>query len=196
MSSFFSMNPKEQAMLEASKKLFFEKGFEATCMDEIAHLAKVSKATLYSYFPNKCELYKKIVEIMCHNLIHDLEGVLEKEHDFSEALLSFGRTFLKAVLSEDGLDLYRLIISGSKKFADLNQEFYKWGIARATALLLQFFEKEHILKHLSPKDAVEIFLSLLIGGIQARVVLGILPATDEVIEPWLKRAVLNFLRLV
>lgn len=40
-------------ILKASRKLFSTKGYEETMIEDIAHRAEVSKATLYNYFPNK-----------------------------------------------------------------------------------------------------------------------------------------------
>lgn len=40
-------------ILKASRKLFSQKGYEETMMEDIAKKAEVSKATIYNYFPNK-----------------------------------------------------------------------------------------------------------------------------------------------
>jgi len=40
-------------ILKASRKLFSQKGYEETMMEDIANKAEVSKATIYNYFPNK-----------------------------------------------------------------------------------------------------------------------------------------------
>jgi AcrR family transcriptional regulator len=42
--------------------LFQRKGFEDTTMDEIAQLCEVSKASIYSYFKSKDDLYYSILE--------------------------------------------------------------------------------------------------------------------------------------
>ncbi|MBC8587585.1 TetR/AcrR family transcriptional regulator [Paratissierella segnis] len=40
-------------ILKASRKLFSQKGYEETMMEDIANKAEVSKATIYNYFSNK-----------------------------------------------------------------------------------------------------------------------------------------------
>lgn len=40
-------------ILKASRKLFSQNGYEETMIEDIAHKAEVSKATIYNYFPNK-----------------------------------------------------------------------------------------------------------------------------------------------
>ena len=42
-----------QDILKASRRLFKEKGYENTMIDDVAEKAEISKATLYNYFPNK-----------------------------------------------------------------------------------------------------------------------------------------------
>ncbi len=40
-------------ILKASRRLFKEKGYDDTMIDDVAEKAGISKATLYNYFPNK-----------------------------------------------------------------------------------------------------------------------------------------------
>jgi Transcriptional regulator len=48
---------REEEIISAAEKLFFEKGFHDTSMDEIAKEAQFTKKTLYQYFINKEDLY-------------------------------------------------------------------------------------------------------------------------------------------
>jgi hypothetical protein len=48
---------RQKQILDAAKKLFFEQGFAATSMNQIAKKVELSKGTLYLYFKNKEELY-------------------------------------------------------------------------------------------------------------------------------------------
>ena len=55
-------NQRRATLIEAAGKLFTEKGYEATTMDEIAAAANFSKGTLYHYFSNKAELLQVLRE--------------------------------------------------------------------------------------------------------------------------------------
>lgn len=46
-------NKCRQQILKASRRLFKEKGYERTMIEDVAEKAEVSKATLYNYFSNK-----------------------------------------------------------------------------------------------------------------------------------------------
>ncbi len=52
---------KKQEILDASIKIFAEKGFKATTLDEIAEKSEFGKGTLYNYFSSKEEIYKEII---------------------------------------------------------------------------------------------------------------------------------------
>lgn len=49
-------------ILKASRRLFKEKGYEKTMIDDVAEKAEISKATLYNYFPNKESLLTGTME--------------------------------------------------------------------------------------------------------------------------------------
>ena len=59
-------------ILKASRRLFKEKGYEATMIGDVAAKAEISKATLYNYFPSKESL---------------LAGTLEEEIDAARRLV-------------------------------------------------------------------------------------------------------------
>lgn len=47
-------------IVDAAEKVFFEKGLDASSMDDVAEKAELSKGTLYLYFKSKEELYLAI----------------------------------------------------------------------------------------------------------------------------------------
>jgi TetR/AcrR family transcriptional regulator len=53
--------PKEAAILQAATQLFGEKGYDATRTAEIAAAAGVTERTLFSYFPSKEKLYRRVM---------------------------------------------------------------------------------------------------------------------------------------
>jgi len=52
---------RKKAILDAARDVFFEKGFQATTMEQIAEVAELSKGSLYLHFPTKEELYVSIL---------------------------------------------------------------------------------------------------------------------------------------
>ena len=60
-SSRLSSNERRQAIIEATKGVFAEKGFDGTTSRELAKAAGVSEALLYKYFPSKQSLYVAVL---------------------------------------------------------------------------------------------------------------------------------------
>src|ERR1700676_238021 len=55
---------RPQEILEAALAVFAEKGFAAARMDDIALRARVSKGTIYLYFPSKEAVFKALIQEM------------------------------------------------------------------------------------------------------------------------------------
>ncbi len=53
---------KEKLILDVAIKLFTEKGYHATIMDEVAKNAKISKGLTYFYYKNKEDLYMAVTK--------------------------------------------------------------------------------------------------------------------------------------
>ncbi len=58
---------KKQEILDAAVKIFAQKGFKATTLDEIAEKSEFGKGTLYNYFSSKEEIYKEIIMMIINN---------------------------------------------------------------------------------------------------------------------------------
>lgn len=97
-------NEKRTEILEAAVKLFSERGFEKTTVDEIATKANVGKGTIYLYFQNKEDIFLGVLE----------EG-MAKLLDIFEKIIQSGNFTQQ---------LYDMIYS-QFKFIEDNQEFYK-----------------------------------------------------------------------
>ncbi len=55
-------NPKQRAIMETGRRLFWKYGFRRVNVDEICREAGVSKMTFYRFFENKIDLARKIYE--------------------------------------------------------------------------------------------------------------------------------------
>ena len=53
---------KFDQVLEGARQVFMSDGFEGASVDDIARAANVSKATLYSYFPDKRLMFTEMAE--------------------------------------------------------------------------------------------------------------------------------------
>ncbi|HMR05796.1 MAG TPA: TetR/AcrR family transcriptional regulator [Polyangiaceae bacterium] len=64
---------RRQCILDAAERVFLDKGLSSATMEEIAHVAEVSKGTLYLYFKGKDELYLAIAMRALSELLDHFE---------------------------------------------------------------------------------------------------------------------------
>jgi AcrR family transcriptional regulator len=70
-------------ILEAARGIFFEQGFEAANLDEVAHVAGIAKGTIYRYFESKAELYVAVLarnaDLFVERMEHTVDPALDPE---------------------------------------------------------------------------------------------------------------------
>lgn len=97
---------KREKILEIALKLFMEKGFNKTSIDEITKLADISKGSFYTYFKSKEELLESIIEELLEVVEEKFFKIIslkKKPIDFIEAFLklnvSLSKKFSSSVLT-------------------------------------------------------------------------------------------------
>lgn len=66
-------------ILDAAARLFSEKGFEATSINDLARAVGLSKATVYHYFSDKNEIYIDVILRTLTALCEHVEGAVAAE---------------------------------------------------------------------------------------------------------------------
>jgi AcrR family transcriptional regulator len=73
--------PTEARILEIASRLFFERGYHATTMRDLAAEVGIKASSLYNHFPGKQDILVRI----CLSGVHEFhEGALEKLKDVSD----------------------------------------------------------------------------------------------------------------
>jgi TetR/AcrR family transcriptional repressor of mexJK operon len=148
-------------ILEAATELFLAAGYGDTSVDAILERSGGSKATLYSYFPTKEDLFRAVIE----NVIWTREWPqLEPSDDARTVLLEYGVQRMMAVFSERHMALLRLIIAEGQRFPDIAQTYYELGPGGgrdALAGYLRELEQRGLLDVAQPAEAAEFFVGML-----------------------------------
>jgi AcrR family transcriptional regulator len=147
-------------ILNAALKLFAEKGYHGTSMNDIANAAKISKGLAYNYFESKQEIIKEIFTTF-----------------FEEA----GKFIDVMDMTDDPYDKIRLFIEYSFKYFEENEELWTLYISfifqpeiveEGKKVTTQFYKSmiekmENIFISLEiPQPSLEIrFLGALLDGI-------------------------------
>src|ERR1700676_195629 len=101
---------KRQAILENAYRLFRTQGFDGTSMAHITSQVGGSKATLYSHFPSKEELFVECMMAALENYMSDtLKHLDASRSDPQAALRNFGMSVLNFICSAEQVEVRRLM---------------------------------------------------------------------------------------
>ena len=128
---------KRQSIVDAAAAVFMEKGYEAASMAEIASRAGGSKATLYSYFPSKEELFLMVMKTLAEERMSQAHARLTADGDLRGALLRFGEQMLRNLLSPE-IAALRGIVLGEGRRSGVGQLFFDNGPAIGWGKLATF----------------------------------------------------------
>jgi AcrR family transcriptional regulator len=98
---------RRDQLLLVARKIFAERGFQATTMDDIAKEAGFTKPILYQYFESKTELYREIVNQTAEKLLDTLRSAVgEVESPRAKIEVAF-RVYFEMVVEET--DAFRIL---------------------------------------------------------------------------------------
>lgn len=171
---------------EAATRLFLEKGYQATSMDEVAALAGVSKQTIYTHFTNKEELFTQLVLGNAERVdafVSELPKIVAGADDLEAGLTELARRYLRFVIRPEVVRLRRLVIGEAGRFPGLAQAYFEAVPERVYAALSELFadlDRTGKLRASDPLLAAHHFAWLLLGWPLDR---GMFIVDDEPPEP-------------
>ena len=77
---------KYDQVLMGARSVFMSCGYGDANMDEVARTAKVSKATVYSYFPDKQRLFIEVVKAECEHMAEHAMEEIDQTQDIRQVL--------------------------------------------------------------------------------------------------------------
>lgn len=131
---------KFDQVLEGARDIFMSDGFEGASVDDIARAAGVSKATLYSYFPDKRLLFMEVARVECARQAETSLSGIDPKLPIADVLTHAARHMVNFFTSEFGQRVFRLCVAESDRFPDLGRAFYESGPAVVRAGLIAFME--------------------------------------------------------
>lgn len=173
---------KFDQVLQAACELFLSEGYSGTNMDRIAARAGVSKATVYSYFPDKKLLFLEAARTEINRRALDAESGIPENAPVPLVLEFTARILIGFYLSEFGKNLFRITIAEVESFPELAQMFYDSGSKMVKARLSEYFA------HVSGEGALDIddaqlaaaqYIELCKADIFDRSMLGLTPQVTE-----------------
>ncbi len=173
---------KFDQVLAGARHVFMSDGFEGASVDEIARVAEVSKATLYSYFPDKRLLFMEVADQECCRQSRDALDCIDPEAPPRDVLGQAGRHFLRFLTSTFGQQMFRLCVAESDRFPELGQRFYNSGPAVVRREMADYFETAIARGQLAIDDpllAADQFGELCKADLWPRLMFGVVKSVTE-----------------
>ncbi|MGE5028137.1 MAG: TetR/AcrR family transcriptional regulator [Betaproteobacteria bacterium] len=151
-------------LIQAAREAFMKEGYRAS-VDRIAARAGVAKQTLYNHFPGKDELFSEAASLAAAEIVVTLDGQTD---DLHKSLFRFAETFRQKALGDEGLAMFRALISEAPRFPALTQAFFAKGPDHTVSRLADFLGRamaDGRMRRDDPRFAAEILLGML-GGIE------------------------------
>jgi AcrR family transcriptional regulator len=131
---------KFDQVLDGARRIFMSDGFEGASVDDIAKAAGVSKATLYSYFPDKRLLFMEVAKSECIRQADIAVEQIDLTQPAHAVLTEAAWQMVNFFTSDFGQRVFRLCVAESDRFPDLGREFYESGPALVRARLVEFMK--------------------------------------------------------
>ena len=103
---------RREQLVSVGRRLFAEKGFDMTTVEEIAARAKVSKPIVYEHFGGKEGLYAVVVDREVSTLLSELEGSLQDQRAHPRVLMEQAALSFLSYIDENE-DGFRILVRDS-----------------------------------------------------------------------------------
>ena len=84
------------AIVKAARRIFGERGFAATTMDDIAGSARVAKGAVYHHFKTKEELFGAVFDQVSRDLVIEIDRIARAEKDVLSAMAAGTEAYFAA----------------------------------------------------------------------------------------------------
>lgn len=132
---------KFMQVLEGARTVFLRDGFEGASVDDIAREAGVSKATLYSYFPDKRIMFSEVFRNELAREMADASALIDVDLPVEQVLPFIVQIISAHLVSGLGLRIFRVSVGEAERFPNLAQEYYEAGPAQLRTQVVQYLDR-------------------------------------------------------
>ena len=157
-------------ILEAAAKVFPQKGYAATTLQEIAQEAGISASAIYQHFRNKEDLFLALTDNLSFISILDeiLESLDEEKdvgyEDVRRSLIEVGEGFLNTHMHN--AEIVRMFIAESRSFPEVGKRYCVRLVAPVEKLLMRYLSaqvKRGVLRPFNIELAVHSFYGVFLN---------------------------------
>jgi len=132
---------KYDQVIAGARDVFLAQGFEGASVDLIAREAGVSKATLYSYFPDKRILFIEVAKEECASQAKRALELDAADVPVREMLTTVSYKMMEFLTSNFAQRIFKICVAESDRFPELGREFYMSGPKLMEDRLCAYFEQ-------------------------------------------------------
>ena len=127
-------------LIKIATELFAEKGYANTALEEVVHLAGVTRGALYHHFKNKKELFEAVLEEVLTDIYVQIMKASRSCKDPWNKLLISSSTFLKASTNPVTKQIVIIDASGVLGMDGLRKIDENYSISAMKGILLELKE--------------------------------------------------------
>lgn len=188
---------RRAAIIDAARRSFLEDGYAATSMSGLIETLGGSKATLWSYFRSKEELFAAVVEDITQAYRAQLEDQFALAGDIRTTLVTFCDSFMQRTSLPDGVATSRLVMSESGRSPEVGRIFYERAASHLERLLADYVRHQieaGLLRDEDPVRMAQLLISMCTAR-QTRLLLGAASHDSEDVATAAARFADYFMRL-
>jgi AcrR family transcriptional regulator len=173
---------KFDQVVDGAREIFLRDGFEGASVDDIARAAGVSKATLYSYFPDKRLLFMEVATRQCKEQARTSIESIDSSQPPRDVLSRVAHQFLGFIYSDMGQRIFRICVAEADRFPQLGQEFYHSGPMIMRAAMVGYLRQAVDRGELRIEDfdlAADQFAELCKADLWPKLVFGIIQSVSD-----------------
>ncbi|MEM9908489.1 MAG: TetR/AcrR family transcriptional regulator [Cyanobacteria bacterium P01_D01_bin.44] len=180
------LSAKTEAILDGAMQEFLAHGYTATSMDRIAIAAGVSKATIYSHFRDKADLFAAIIQRLAEhkfNTLFDPHDANALQGDPRTVLRELAEKMISQAQEENQFcEFMRLIVGESGRFPELAQPYVENIAKPIIQALSTYLASCHGLQLQDPEATARTFIGTIIYFVMLQEVLNaktVLPISSD-----------------
>ena len=159
-------NPiRRNEILQAAHDLFVERGYGGVSIDELIRRIGGSKTTFYRHFGSKEGLFIAVVDGVVGGIVKPLPDLKDLDMSLEDVLLFVAEEHHWQVLSDQHIQLIRLVAGEVCRFPSIGSDYYEHGPALGHAKLARFLRQEAEAGEIvvaDPVTAAEDFFGMLL----------------------------------
>jgi TetR/AcrR family transcriptional repressor of mexJK operon len=116
---------RREAILDVAACSFLKHGYAGTTMSAIAGTLGGSKGTLWSYFPDKEQLFAAVLDRATAKFREDMLVTLNADDPVELALNRFCTRYIAKLTSPEAVALHRLVMGEAGRFPEVGRIFHE-----------------------------------------------------------------------